>query len=158
MKLYYILFIFSFLLASCSETNQKYDKSDGSKESNSKKVEETSNSEKLSKRWILIKRTNSNEDKVIEFDENNSSVITFFEDNGYFRVYDSLINLDKKHGVKKIENRQSGQWEILENELVLRYTGPDTVILESLEIVKLNNSELILKNKEKDQINQYIRK
>lgn len=158
MKLYYTLLAFILILVSCSESEQENNNTDNSKKQSSEKTEETTRSQKLSKRWVLVKRTNSNKDKVIEFDENNSSVITFFEDNGHFRVYDSLTDLDKKHGVKKIEQRQSGQWEVLENELVLRYTKPDTVIMESHEIVKLDNSELILKNLEKDQINIYILK
>ena len=157
MKLHYIFICALFLTASCDNTEkEKVD----SKEQKSTDVAddntELTPSEKLSKRWVLVKRTSINEDKVIEFDENNSSVITFFEDNGYFRVYDSLTDHDKSHGVKKIEQRQSGQWEILEDKLVLRFTQPDTVIIEEHIVEKLDESELILKSDEKNQINKYV--
>lgn len=157
MKLHYIL-IFSLLLTTSCD-NTETEKIDSEKQANEKQAdekEELTPSEQLSKRWVLVKRTSINEDKVIEFDENNSSVITFFEDNGYFRVYDSLTDHDKSHGVKKIEQRQSGQWEILDNTLVLRYTQPDTVIIEEHIVEKLDDSELILKSVDKDQINKYI--
>ncbi len=156
MKLQY-LFIF-VLLISASCDNTEAEKGDADK--NSKEVasdnEELTMSEKLSKRWVLVKRTTINEDKVMEFDENNSSVITFFEENGYFRVYDALTDHDKSQGVKKIEQRQSGQWEILHDKLILRYTYPDTVIIEEHEVQTLSDSELVLKSVEKNQINKYI--
>jgi hypothetical protein len=157
MKLNYI-FIFALLLtASCDNTEkEKVDSDKQSIEKVTDDKEELTPSEMLSKRWVLVKRTSINEDKVIEFDENNSSIITFFEDNGYFRVYDSLTDHDKSHGVKKIEQRQSGQWEILEDKLVLRYTHPDTVIIEEHVVEKLDDSELILKSIDKNQINKYV--
>lgn len=157
MKLQYIFIFTLFLTMSCDNTEtEKVDSEKNSSETIASNDEDLTPSEKLSKRWVLVKRTTINEDKVIEFDENNSSVITFFEDNGYFRVYDSLTDLDKSHGVKKIEQRQSGQWEVLNNKLILRYTQPDTVIVEEHEVQKLDNSELVLKSVEKNQINKYI--
>lgn len=156
MKLHYI-FIFGLLLTASCE-NAETEKVDSEKQSS----EETSDSngdltpaEKLSKRWVLVKRTSIDKDKVIEFNEKNSSVITFFEDNGYFRVYDSLTTQDKSHGVRKIEQRQSGQWEVSNDKLILRYTQPDTVIVEHHLVEKLSDSELILKSEEKNQINIY---
>lgn len=157
MKLHYIVILSLLMTASCDNTEtEKTDSKEQSSEKQATEDEEVTPSEQLSKRWVLVKRTSINEDRVIEFDENNSSVITFFEDNGYFRVYDSLTDDDKTHGVKKIEQRQSGQWEILDNTLVLRYTQPDTVIIEKHVVEKLNDSELILKSEEKNQINKYI--
>lgn len=157
MKLYYI-FIFALLLTvSCNNTETE--KVDTEKESSEKVTstdEEITPSNKLSKRWVLVKRTSIDKDKVIEFDENNSSMITFFENNGYFRIYDSLSNHDKSHGVKKIEQRQSGHWEIVDDILILRYTRPDTVIIEHHSVEKLEDTELILKSVEKNQINKYI--
>lgn len=157
MKLQYI-FIFALLLtASCDNTEKE--QVDPDKKTSEKVIsndEEQTPAEKLSKRWVLVKRTSIDGEKVIEFDENNSSIITFFEDNGYFRVYDSLTDHDKSHGVKKIEQRQSGQWEITNDKLILRYTLPDTVIIEEHIVEKLEDSELILKSTDKEQINKYI--
>lgn len=159
MKLHYI-FIFGLLLtASCENAEtEKDDSKNESSEKVSKNEGESTASEKLSKRWVLVKRTSLEKDKVIEFNEQNSSVITHFEDNGYFRVYDSLRNQDKSHGVGKIEQRQSGQWEISDDKLTLRYTHPDTVIVEEHLVQKLNDSELVLKSDEKNQINNYVAK
>ena len=157
MKLHYI-FIFGLLLTtSCKNAeSEKIDSTDESSEKVSNDDIELTDNEILSRRWILVKRTNLSEDKVIEFNEENSSVITFFEDNGYFRVYDSLGNQDKTHGVGKIEQRQSGQWDIEDDRLILRYTRPDTVIIEEHLVQKLDDSELVLKSVEKNQINSYI--
>lgn len=157
MKLHYI-FIFALLLtASCDNTEKEQIEPD---KKNSDEITTTDKdltpSEMLSKRWVLIKRTSIDGKKVIEFDENNSSIITFFEDNGYFRVYDSLTDHDKAHGVKKIEQRQSGQWEIIEDKLILRYTRPDTVIVEEHIVEKLEDSELVLRSEKRGQINNYI--
>lgn len=154
MKLFYILLIPILFTVACNEV-EKENAADHENEQTQDLSKELTSSEKLSKRWVLVKRTNTKRDKIIEFDENNSSVITFFEDNGYFRVYDSLSDLDKEHGVKKIEQRHSGQWEIVEDQLILRYTKTDTVIVEKLSVEKLNEDEMILKNSEKDQIDQY---
>lgn len=142
---------------SCNNTEkEKTDVQDNSSDKIEANDKDLTPTEKLSKRWVLVKRTSLDEEKVIEFDKENSSVITFFEDNGYFRVYDSLTDHDKTHGVKKIEQRQSGQWEFIDGELILRYTRPDTVIVEKHEVQKLENSELILKSVDKDQINKYV--
>lgn len=156
MKLFYTLLIPVLFIVSCNDSEEENTEKNNTLEQKSDNEEELTPSEMLSKRWVLVKRTNSKQDKVIEFDEQNSSVITFFEDNGYFRVYDSLTDLDKKHGVKKIEQRQSGQWEISNDKLILRYTQPDTVIVEELIVEKLEKSELVLKNVQKDQVNKYI--
>jgi hypothetical protein len=157
MKLYYTFILVLFLTTSCNNTESgEVDSEKKASEKTSRSDKDVTPSEMLSKRWVLVKRTTINEDKVIEFNETNSSVITFFEGNGYFRVYDSLTDHDKTQGVKKIEQRQSGQWEILDNKLILRYTHPDTVIIEEHEIEKLEKSELVLKSVDKNQINKYI--
>jgi hypothetical protein len=156
MKLNYIFFFGLLLTASCENTEtDKVDSEKQSSEDVSSADGDLTASEKISKRWVLVKRTTINKDKVIEFNEKNSSVITFFEDNGYFRIYDSLTTQDKTNGVREIEQRKSGQWEVLEDKLILRYTQPDTVTIEEHLIQKLDDSELILKSEEKNQINIY---
>ncbi|MDX1652953.1 MAG: hypothetical protein R3277_10705 [Brumimicrobium sp.] len=157
MKLLYLVAILGVILSACEDKADEV-RDEGAKTQEVAKKELTP-MEKISKRWVLVKRTNIKGDKVLKFDnENTSTVITFFEDNGYFRVYDSLRNIGDTPGVKRIEPRNSGQWEIESDELLLRFTKPDTVILERMTIQKLDEKELHLKSETKDQINYYERK
>lgn len=159
MKLLYkiLLSIFSiFILIACENSNDN--NSEENENKSTVKETELTPSENISQRWVLVKRTNTKKDKTMDYDEQNSSVITFFEDNGYFRIYDSLVNMKKDQGIRRIEQRQSGQWEIDKDKLILRYTESDTVIIEEMTIQKLDKKELQLKSDQKDQINYYKKK
>lgn len=161
MKIVYTLIFSALLLSSCGEgeKSDNTDTADSKTEVNAQEPEEMTNEQKISKRWILVNRRNENGDKMRDFEKEPISIVTYFEDNGYFRVYDSISNADNNEGVQNIEQRKSGQWEIDESGiLVLRYTKPDTVIIEHFEIQSLDKNELIIKSKEKDQISTYERK
>lgn len=161
MKIVYTLIFSAILLSSCGEGEKtdNTDTADSKTEVNTQEPEKMTNEQKISTRWILVNRRNENGDKMRDFEKEPISIVTYFEDNGYFRVYDSISNADNNEGVQNIEQRKSGQWEIDENGiLVLRYTKPDTVIIEHFEIQSLDKNELIIKSKEKDQISTYERK
>ncbi len=161
MKIFYTLLLSTLILASCNTSEDKNDPSPkpneiGNTEETSK---EPTDSEKLSKRWVLVNRKNSAGDKSKDFEKEPTSIVTYFEDNGYFRVYDSITEARNEDGVQKIEQRNSGQWEFHENgNLILRYTKPDTVIVEKFVIQELTKDALVMKSLKKDIISRYERK
>lgn len=158
MKIIYTLLFSALVLSSCDSSEKE---SDHSTNNNKKAPKETkmTESEKLSTRWVLVNRRNTKGDKSKDFEKIPTSIVTYFEDNGYFRVYDSITEAKNEEGVQMIEQRSSGQWEIDENGLlVLRYTEPDTVILERFSIEELDKNILVIKSKKKDIISKYERK
>lgn len=157
----YTLLFGALVLTSCTEAEGDENHSDQTSEDNTTQVDqdELTTEEKLSTRWVLVHRRNMKGDKTRDFEKEPTSIVTYFEDNGYFRVYDSITKAKNEEGVQKIEQRNSGQWEINENGiLVLRYTKPDTVITEHFSIEELDRNKLVIKSKEKDMISEYERK
>lgn len=161
MKVFYTALFATMILASCTDSENKEDTSDNNKKNEMVKSEsgEMTNESKLSNRWVLVNRRNESGEKSRDFEKQPTSIVTYFEDNGYFRVYDSITKAKNEEGVQKIEQRNSGQWEIDgEGILVLRYTQPDTVITEHFDIKQLDKNTLIIESKEKDLISTYERK
>lgn len=157
MKIFYTLFLSAIVISSC-ETSEKDTSTTDNKKQQQEGVISTEN-EKLSSRWVLVNRRNAKGDKSKDFEKIPTSIVTYFEDNGYFRVYDSITEARNEDGVQMIEQRNSGQWEIDENGLlVLRYTEPDTVIVERFSIEELDKNKLVIKSKKKDIISTYERK
>tara|TARA_B100000508_G_scaffold91658_2_gene71470 strand:- start:36976 stop:37458 length:483 start_codon:yes stop_codon:yes gene_type:complete len=159
MKIIYTLLLSSVILVSCDNTDKK-DETTTPEDKEVQQIEtELTDSEKLSTRWVLVNRRNESGDKSKDFEKEPTSIVTYFEDNGYFRVYDSITEARNEDGVQKIEQRNSGQWEINEDGiLVLRFTKPDTVIVEEFEIQELDKDKLIIKSLKKDVISRYEKK
>lgn len=162
MKIIYTFLFSALVLVSCKgsdEHDNNSDQKEGDKTEQNVDSKELTSEEKLSNRWILVHRRNTKGDKTRDFEKEPTSIVTYFEDNGYFRVYDSITRAKNEEGVQKIEQRNSGQWEInQEGVLVLRYTKPDTVITEHFSIEELNKNKLVIKSREKDIISEYERK
>lgn len=162
MKIFiYTLLFGALVLTSCKEAEGDVQDADQTSEDKTNQVDqnELTQEEKLSTRWILVHRRNAKGDKTRDFEKEPTSIVTYFEDNGYFRIYDSITKAKNEEGVQKIEQRNSGQWEINESGiLVLRYTKPDTVITEHFLIEELDKNKLVIKSKEKDLISEYERK
>ncbi len=159
MKIIYTLLLSSVILVSCDNTDKK-DETTTPEDKEVQQIEtELTDSEKLSTRWVLVNRRNESGDKSKDFEKEPTSIVTYFEDNGYFRVYDSITEARNEDGVQKIEQRNSGQWEINDDGiLVLRFTKPDTVIVEEFEIQELDKDKLIIKSLKKDVISRYEKK
>lgn len=159
MKFIYSIFVISLVLFACKNDEQS---SDGEGDTKEKKVQdELTTSELLSNRWVLKNRKNEKGDKSIDFEEESSTIVTFLEENGYFRVYDSIQDANNEEGVRNIEQRRSGQWDIQEKDtpiLTMRYTQEDTVILEEYKIQKVTKNDLVLKSMNRDIIETYQRK
>jgi hypothetical protein len=159
MKIFYNLLFSVIVLASCSSSDENSEPTVKEDKKDEQPKTELSNSEKLSTRWILVNRRTENGDKSKDYEKSPTSIVTYFEDNGYFRIYDSITEARNEDGVQKIELRNSGQWEIdQEGSLVLRYTKPDTVVLERFAIQQLDKNTLIIKSLKKDVISRYERK
>ncbi|MCO5269375.1 MAG: hypothetical protein M9897_10845 [Brumimicrobium sp.] len=111
----------------------------------------------LSGQWILVKRTNADGSKSVNYSLETPSIVTHFENNGYFSIYDMIkTNASEK---EKMEKRSSGQWEVYnDDELVLRYSLTDSNNVESYVIQTIDDKSLVLKNSEKDIIDSYQRK
>lgn len=158
MKFLYIFLFSALVLGSCN-TGEEEKTADPKDKEVAQQNEELTESEKLSTRWVLVNRKNSAGDKSKDFEKEPTSIVTYFEDNGYFRVYDSITQARNEDGVQKIEQRNSGQWEFEEDgKLVLRYTKPDTVIVERFEVQELNKNTLVIKSLKRDVISRYERK
>ena len=158
MKFLYTLLFSTLILASCDTTEKEADTNPKDKQDDNQEVELT-DSEKLSTRWVLVNRKTESGDKSKDFEKEPTSIVTYFENNGYFRVYDSITQARNEDGVQKIEQRNSGQWEFDEDgSLVLRFTKPDTVIVEKFTVQELNKDVLVIKSQKKDVISRYERK
>ena len=161
MKILYTVLLSTLVLFSCTDSKEENNEPDVNKKNEVSKTgsDEMTEEDKLSNRWVLVNRRNESGEKSRDFEKQPTSIVTYFEDNGYFRVYDSITKAKNEEGVQKIEQRNSGQWEIdSDGLLVLRYTKPDTVITEHFDIEQLDKNILIIKSKEKDLISKYERK
>ncbi len=159
MKFIYSIFVISLVLFSCK--NDEKSSSDQENVKDEQVNNQLTTSELLSTRWVLKNRKNEKGDKSIDFEEKSSTIVTYYEDNGYFRVYDSIQNAKNEEGVRNIEQRRSGQWDVKEKDiplLTMRYTQEDTVIVEEYEIQEVTKNDLIIKSLNKDIIETYKRK
>ncbi len=159
MKFIYSIFVISLVLLSCK--NDEKSSSDQENVKDEQVNNKLTTSELLSTRWVLKNRKNEKGDKSINFEEKSSTIVTFYEENGYFRVYDSIQNAKNEEGVRNIEQRRSGQWDVKSKDtpiLTMRYTQEDTVIVEEYEIQEVTKNNLIIKSINKDIIETYMRK
>lgn len=122
-----------------------------------KKDKELSIEEALSKRWMYKERISTDGEKKFKYGDESSDVILRLDNNGYFIIYDSITDprLIEK-GVRKIEQRSSGQWEMLSDDLlVLRKISNDTVIVDTLKIDSIKENKLVTTTINKNKITYF---
>jgi len=92
----------------------------------------------LTKRWVL-----TNENGVLE-NGLPSHVILSLEDNGYFLVYDTIIdNRFLAAGIKRIQPISKGQWKMEKNQLILNHLLPNLSHTEIFLIKSLDRNKLV---------------
>ena len=153
MKNYYIFFLTAFLFIGCSSEDTQGDEGDTiQKEDQVKPTLE----ELLANRWVYKERVNNEGTKRIEFGDENSERIIKLEPNGHFMIYDSIINQEMiNSGVPRIAKKSTGQWEILDNKLILNHIENDTIKKEELSIDKIENRELVTSTKNREKVTYY---
>jgi len=153
MKNYYIFFLTAFLFIGCSSEDTQGDEGDTiQKEDQVKPALE----ELLANRWVYKERVNNEGTKRIEFGDENSERIIKLEPNGHFMIYDSIINQEMiNSGVPRIAKKSTGQWEILDNKLILNHIENDTIKKEELSIDKIENRELVTSTKNREKVTYY---
>lgn len=152
-----ILSFLGLFLISCEETNNVDSESLVKKDADNKATKEVTMEEALSKRWMYKERVSTDGTKKFTYGNESSDVVLRLDNNGYFIIYDSITdpNLIEK-GVRKIEQRSSGQWELLSDDLlVLRKISNDTVIVDSLNIDSIEEGKLITKTINKNKITYF---
>lgn len=152
-----ILSFLGLFLISCEETKNIDSESLVKKDADNKATKEVTMEEALSKRWMYKERVSTDGTKKFTYGNESSDVVLRLDNNGYFIIYDSITdpNLIEK-GVRKIEQRSSGQWELLSDDLlVLRKISNDTVIVDSLNIDSIEEGKLITKTINKNKITYF---
>jgi hypothetical protein len=108
---------------------------------------EASGKEMLTGSWKLERANKENAATGIAYANEHVQVILSLRPNGYFLVYDSVIDPAwKEKGVPLITERLKGQWERKNEQLTLHYSG-DSTYSETLEISKVDGSTLVTKGK-----------
>lgn len=159
IKLRY-LFIAILLLSSCS-SNKGSKAAFSIKDTATQNITQT-NSEnfyKISHHWKLISKQNKSGTKKVNYTSHDSKIVTQFETTGFFRTYD-VLEIKSKDGFKKnMSLRAVGQWKIYNNqEIVMNSTLKDSAEkVDIYRIEKLTDSQLVLKNIDKDVYKYYKR-
>jgi hypothetical protein len=88
----------------------------------------------------------------IDYTTQKIEIITKFEPNGYFEVYDTFLDPNYvKSGLPKIQSRSKGQWELNKSGgLTLEYLGSDTKRTEKLIFDKITDAEMTVHGAEKN--------
>ena len=161
MKFIYIILFGSFFFLSCKSNENTISEAEQENkvEVENNTIEESSVLPRIAHQWILINRTNTKKDKNVEYSAEAPSIITHFETNGFFSVFDLIEIGTGEEKSQTLKARSAGQWEVHnENELVMRHSVNDSARIESFIIEKLDNKHLVIRNSEKDIIDTYQRK
>lgn len=152
-----ILMGLSLLFTSCEDKGHEETSPDENKNTEEQSAKELTMEEALSKRWMYKERTSTDGEKKFSYGDESSDVILRLDHNGYFMIYDSITDqriIEK--GVRRIEQRSSGQWELLsEDLLVLRKISNDTVVVDSLQIESIRNDKLVTSTINKNKITYF---
>lgn len=160
MKFVYLV-LFSLFFFGCQESEDVKGE-EVVVDDNSETKSEDDNYEKtreslLVRRWKFNERKSQDGESSIKYGDQSSDVVMRLEANGFYMVYDSITDkriLDK--GVRTLEQRHSGQWNLLdENTLVLQRIGSDTILYDTLNIDKLDDNELVTTTRNKNKITYY---
>lgn len=152
-----ILFGLGLLLISCEDNNSENTETPIKKKAENNGANESTMEEAVSKRWMYKERVSTDGEKKFSYGDESSDVILRLDNNGYFIIYDSITDprLIEK-GVRKIEQRSSGQWELLSDDLlVLRKITNDTVIVDSLRIDSVKDGKLVTTTINKNKITYF---
>jgi hypothetical protein len=166
MKFVYLVTI-GFLFFACEEPKEVQDDKDDKDEKvvvdeNKETVDEDKDYEKtreslLIRRWKFNERKSQDGKSSVTYGDQSSDVVMRLEANGFYMVYDSITDkriIDK--GVRTLEQRHSGQWNLIdENTLVLQRIGSDTILFDTLNIDKLDSEELVTTTRNKNKITYY---
>ncbi|HLV41576.1 MAG TPA: hypothetical protein VKY37_04810 [Brumimicrobium sp.] len=163
MKVIYVALIGLFILSSCAsneETNEE------NKQTSILEIDNTNNDTegasvltKIAHQWTLVNRTNTKKDKSVDYSTEAPAIITHFEKNGFFSIYDLLEIKENGQQTETLKMRSSGQWEVHnEDELVMRHSATDSSKAEAYIIQTLNEQKLVIKNSELDIIDTYKRR
>ncbi len=145
MKRFFSFLALSILVVStsCSSTEPK------SEEKSEKPVEVTINGE-----WTLFKEQKNG--KILDSKGKPTAVSIEFEANGYYVFFDKIT--DKKmidSGVSEIQERYKGQYSLKGTVLKMNHFVNDSLITEEFDVQKLTADELVLKNKNSNQVEYY---
>lgn len=159
MKTHYILLIGLFLVTSCNSPEQKNDNIQEPQKTETDKTVQNESSDihtKISNQWILVKRKSLKRDTTVNFSAIPPSIITQFKISGFFSISDLIkINSDQEKK-QKLVSRNTGQWELNDNRLLMRYGTSDTI--RTFEIIKLDEDSLTLKDIENNYVNTYTKR
>lgn len=110
----------------------------------------------LSNRWVYKERVNDDGSKRIEFGDDYSERIIKLESNGHFMIYDSITNEEMvSGGVPKIAKKSAGQWEVVDNKIILNHIENDTIRKEELIIDKVEKGELVTSTENRGKVTYY---
>ena len=150
-NLFYLISL--LFITSCGDGNEEITTDANEKEELVEKTKE----ELLMRRWMFKEITSSDGEKSFSYDGSSSDVVLRIDKNGYFIIYDSITDLtitDK--GIKRIEQRSAGQWQLINGDLLLlKKIFNDTIITDSLIIKELNDTKLVTASDSKKKITYF---
>lgn len=124
-----------------------------STDSTSDSIEKNSDSENnlIVGRWKLEKEVlTSSKQEIIEYKNQPSAVLLNVQKNGYYMLYDSIVDPSwKKKGLPLIQVRSKGQWELEGTEFSMNQQSAENNDSESFEVMALTKSELVTKGTKK---------
>lgn len=153
MKIYHLLLVSSLFMLSCESTEENTTDSNDVKTVD--QYEPTAE-DLLANRWVYKERVNDEGTKRIEFGDDNSQRIIRLENNGHFMIYDSITSDEMvATGVPRIAKKSSGQWEVVDNKLILNHIENDTIKKEELIIDKVEKGELVTSTQNRGKVTYY---
>ncbi|HLW30225.1 MAG TPA: hypothetical protein VKX29_05145 [Brumimicrobium sp.] len=163
MKFIYTILFGSLILSSCVSNEVTTDVPEQNNEAevviSDDSNEESAITKAIAHQWVLINRTNTEKDKNIDFSTEGSSIITQFEANGFFSIFDLIEVKEEEDKAQSLKVRSSGQWEVFnDNELTMHHSFNNSSEVESYIIEELDEQQLVIKNSERDIIDTYQRK
>ena len=159
MKIIYTLIIGLFVVTSCTSSGEKDASQNTEIDSTAQNVNDENDIQNLiSQQWVLVNRKSLKKDTTVNFSPTPPSIITEFKISGYFSISD-LIDISSDQGkTQKLEKRISGQWDLTDDLLVMRFGTGDTTNVEKYHIEKLDDETLVLKNAEENVISTYSKR
>ena len=102
----------------------------------------------LTGKWRLASATqNPKSGNQLDLSHEPSTVILHLQQNGYFQIYDSLTDSKLvQASVPRIQQRSKGQWKLHATHLLLTHYREDSTYMESLEIKRINENELVTRS------------
>jgi len=130
-KIFFEVFFFliAFAFSSC-------DPNSISEKGNESPSEYNESINTLTKKWVLL-------DDIAE--DSPTMVIMSFEKNGYFIIYDTIIDHKfAEAGINKIQPISKGQWKYENNQISLMHLLPESQNPETFKVKSLSSTKLIM--------------